>query len=168
MGGTITTTQTYNKGDQDFTAQLDRDPRDQPGRHLRARLLHRRRQHRRPGPQARASTRRCSAATAGTAASSCKIGGKAIEGCYYSNHYARRTTRRRRSRIHQEVQRRTTATRRPTPWPRLGYDAAKLLVRRHQTRRHDRRRRRCAKAIAETKDFDGVTGTITFDATATP
>lgn len=89
-----------------------------------------------------------------------EIGGDAINGCYFTNHYSAEDTR-------PEVQKFVEAYkarfgRVPDALAILGYDAAKLLVdaigRAGSTEGAALR-----DAIAATKDFPGATGSITID-----
>lgn len=89
-----------------------------------------------------------------------EIGGSAVNGSYFSNHYSSENTasvvqnfvRAFKARYHEE----------PDAMAALGYDAAKLLadaIRRAGTTEH----RALRNAIASTRDFPGVTGTITLN-----
>jgi branched-chain amino acid transport system substrate-binding protein len=89
------------------------------------------------------------------------IGGDALEGCYFSTHYSPQDA----SPAVQDFVKRFQAKYGDTPdaMAALGYDSAMILA--------DAMRRAgtndCAKvrdALAATKDFSGVTGTITIDA----
>ena len=104
------------------------DPRGQARRDLRARLLHRVRPDRAAGARARASTCRCSAATAGTRAKTLEIGGEAVEGYYFSNHYAadvRQPAACRRSSPSYQAK---YGGRRPTRWRRSATTPRSILA----------------------------------------
>ena len=97
-----------------------------------------------------------------------QIGGEAVEGNYFSTHYSAG-----RGQLHasKQFRRRTIASagraRRPTRWPRCGYDSAMVLadaIKRAGTTDGPKVR----DALAATKDFPGVTGKITIERTATP
>ena len=88
------------------------------------------------------------------------IGKEAIEGSYYSTHYAIQEARSDVRKFVTDFE--AAFGQKPDSLGALGYDAARLLF--------DAMRRApswdgatLAKAIAETKDFAGVTGRINFD-----
>jgi branched-chain amino acid transport system substrate-binding protein len=94
-----------------------------------------------------------------------EIGGKALEGCYYSNHYfvgdPAPTVRRFVTTYEQKY------GAKPDSLAALGYDAMQLLaqaMQRAATLDGDAIR----KQIVATKDFAGVTGTISLDADRNP
>ena len=90
-----------------------------------------------------------------------EIGGAAIEGGYYSNHYTVEDTR---PEVAEFVAKYRAAYKRdPDSMGALGYDAARLLVD-AITRAGSTDGKAIAKALAETKDFKGVTGLISIDA----
>ena len=95
-----------------------------------------------------------------------EIGGKALEGCFYTNHYFYGDPVAGRQQLRAEVQGalRTDARRAGRPRLRRDEDAG----RRHEARRQAGRSRRCATPSRRPRDFVGVTGTITIDRTATP
>lgn len=160
MGGTITTEQAYTGGDQDFSAQLttirgtNPDVIQVPGYYTDAGNI---------AIQVRklGITAPLLGGDGWDSSKLAAIGGKAIEGSYYSNHYSYLDKR-------PEVQNfvatyKATYGEIPDSLAAAGYDAARLLF--------DAMRRATslsgkdlAKAIAETKDFQGVTGKITIDA----
>lgn len=89
-----------------------------------------------------------------------QIAGEAIEGAYFSNHY---TAEDPDPRVQQLVSAfNAKYGRNPDGLAALGYDAAKILAdameRAESLKPSDIR-----KALAETKDFAGATGTITID-----
>ena len=159
MGGTITTEQAFTGGDQDFSAQLttiratNPDVILVPGYYtdvgnvsiqvrklgIKAPLL---------GGDGWDSTQLAA------------IGKEAIEGSYFSNHYAIQEQR-------PEVQNFVTKYsakhgQNPDGLAALGYDAARILFD-ALGRATSLDGATLAKAIAETKDVPGVTGKITID-----
>jgi branched-chain amino acid transport system substrate-binding protein len=89
-----------------------------------------------------------------------EIGGKAVEGYYFSNHYAADSDNpkvkdfvRRYEEKHHEV---------PDAMAALGYDAAGILAD-ALARAGDVSGDKLRDAIAATRDYDGVTGKITID-----
>lgn len=94
-----------------------------------------------------------------------KIGGDAIEGSYYSNHYA---PDQEGAMVQGFVKRYQAEFSGKTPdgLAALGYDAMMVLaeaMKRTLKDTGDLKGKDLAKAIASTKDFVGVTGTITMD-----
>jgi branched-chain amino acid transport system substrate-binding protein len=89
-----------------------------------------------------------------------EIGGSAIEGSFYSNHYAAEEARPEVGAFVQAYQAKYQAV--PDGLAALGYDAALVLVAALE-RAPSLDGKTLAKAIAETKDFRGVTGSITID-----
>ena len=89
-----------------------------------------------------------------------EIGGKALEGCYYSNHYFYADTAPAVRNFVEKYKQRYGVT--PDALAALGYDTMRVLA--------DAMKRAGGKldgtslrdAIAATKDFSGVTGTITL------
>ena len=159
MGGTIVSEQAYTAGDQDFSAQLGtlRDAGSElvyvPGYYtdvgniaLQARNL---------GLQ-----QKFLGGDGWDSSKLAEIGGPAIEGSYYSNHYAPEEKRPEVQTFVSTYQAKHGQV--PDGLAALGYDAAKVLF--------DAMKRSpslggedLAKAIAQTKDFAGVTGRITID-----
>jgi branched-chain amino acid transport system substrate-binding protein len=90
-----------------------------------------------------------------------KIAGKAIENCYYSNHYAPDQPDARVREFIQKYQARFGGQT-PDGLAALGYDAAKILVD-AMNRAGSLDGAALRDAIAATKDFPGVTGTISID-----
>lgn len=159
MGGTITIEQAYTGGDQDVSAQLTTIRQTNPELILL------------PGYYTDAGNIAIQVRKLGLTVpllggdgwespQLAKIGKDAIEGSYYSTHYAIQETR---SDVRKFVTDFAAAFgQKPDSLGALGYDAARLLF--------DAMRRApswdgatLAKAIAETKDFAGVTGRINFD-----
>lgn len=159
MGGTVVSEQAYTAGDQDFSAQLGtlRDAGSEliyvPGYYtdvgniaLQARNL---------GIQ-----QKFLGGDGWDSSKLAEIGGPAIEGSYYSNHYAPEEKRPEVQTFVSTYQ--TKYGQVPDGLAALGYDATKVLF--------DAMKRSpslggedLAKAIAQTKDFAGVTGRITID-----
>lgn len=90
-----------------------------------------------------------------------KIGGEALNGCYFSNHFAPDTATEKAKQFVSDFSAKYGQA--PTGLGALGYDAFMVLV--------DAMRRATAiepkairDALATTKDFEAVTGTITMDA----
>ena len=92
-----------------------------------------------------------------------EIGGDAIEGSYYSNHYSPDEDRAPRSRTFVEKYKAKRWGATPDGLAALGYDAARVLFDAME-RAPSLGGKDLAAAIAATKDFPGVTGTITIDA----
>jgi branched-chain amino acid transport system substrate-binding protein len=84
----------------------------------------------------------------------------AIEGSYYSNHYSHEDQRPEVQEFVKAYQERYQAV--PDGLAALGYDATRLLIAAMQ-RAPGATGKDLAKAIAETRDFPGVTGRITMD-----
>jgi branched-chain amino acid transport system substrate-binding protein len=159
LGGSIATEQAYTGGDQDFSAQLTsiRATRPDviyvPGYYtdvgniaLQARKL---------GIKA--------PLLGGDGWDSAKlgeIGGAAIEGSYYSNHYSPEEQRPAVQEFVKKYQARFGAV--PDGLAALGYDAAKILFDAMQ-RAPSLGGKDLARAIAETRNFQAVTGVISID-----
>jgi len=160
MGGTITSVQTHIKGDQDFSAQLtairatNPDVIFIPGYYtdvgniaVQARNLN--------------ITVPLLGGDGWDSDKLAEIAGKAIEGCYYSNHYSPEDPSPRVQEFLAKYKKEFGST--PDGLAALGYDAARILFEAME-RSPDLKGENLAGAIAETKDFDGVTGKITIDA----
>jgi len=159
MGGTITTEQAYTGGDQDVSAQLTTIRQTNPDLILL------------PGYYTDAGNIAIQARKLGLTVpllggdgwespQLAVIGKEAIEGSYYSIHYASQEARADVRKFVTDFE--AAFGQKPDSLGALGYDAARLLF--------DAMRRApswdgatLAKAIAETKDFAGVTGRINFD-----
>lgn len=160
MGGTITSEQTYKEGDSDHSAQLGniRDSGPEaiylPGYYTDVANVAR--QARKVGIKV--------PFLGGDGWDSTKLtelGGDAIEGSYFSNHYSHEDTRPEVTTFVTTYRTKFGAT--PDGLAALGYDAARVLfdaMERSPSLGGDD----LAKAIAQTKDFKGVTGVITMDA----
>ena len=89
-----------------------------------------------------------------------EIGGEALNGCYISNHYSVDDPSPAIQKFVKEYRDRYKQT--PDALAALGYDAAKILadaIRRAGSTEHGKLR----DALAATKDFPGVTGSITIN-----
>jgi branched-chain amino acid transport system substrate-binding protein len=89
------------------------------------------------------------------------IGGSAIEGSYFTNHYSHEEQRPEVQRFVTRYKAKFGAT--PDGLAALAYDAAGLLFD-ALSRAPSPAGADLARAIAETRDFPGVTGRITIDA----
>jgi branched-chain amino acid transport system substrate-binding protein len=89
-----------------------------------------------------------------------EIGGDAINGCYYSNHYSPQDPTPRVQEFIQKYKKRNGTT--PDSMAALAYDATQIL-RNAITRAGSLSGAAIAAELAKTKDFDGVTGKITID-----
>jgi len=89
-----------------------------------------------------------------------EIGGKALNGCYFSNHYSVDDPSPAVQKFVADYKSRFGAT--PDALAALGYDAAEILsdaIKRANSTDGPKVR----TALAQTKDYAGVTGTITID-----
>ena len=159
QGGTIVTEQSYGKGDQDYSAQLTtiRDANPEaifvPGYYTEVGNI---------AIQARklGITVPLVGGDGWDSAKLTEIGGAALDGCYYSNHYSPEDTRPEVQEFVAKLKAKTGQV--PDTMAALGYDAARILfdaIKRSPSLGKDD----LAKAIGETKDFPGVTGIITLD-----
>lgn len=159
LGGMITTEQAYNEGDQDFTAQLtairatNPDIIFIPGYYtdvaniaLQARRL--------------GITAPLLGGDGWESPKLIEIGGEAIEGSYFSNHYSPEDPDPRIQAYVAKYRGKYGDT--PESMATLGYDCANLLFdamkRAKSIKGPDLR-----DAIAATRDFQGVTGKVTID-----
>jgi branched-chain amino acid transport system substrate-binding protein len=159
MGGTITTEQAFTGGDQDFSAQLTTIRQTNPDVILV------------PGYYTDAGNIAIQVRKLGLKAPMlggdgwdstqlAAIGKEAIEGSYFSNHYS---FQENRPEVQNFVSKYEAAHgQKPDGLAALGYDAARLLFD-AMNRAPSLDGATLAKAIAETKDFPGVTGKITID-----
>jgi branched-chain amino acid transport system substrate-binding protein len=160
MGGTITTDQAYTGGDQDFSAQITTIRGTGPD------VIYA------PGYYTDAGNIALQARKLGVdtpllggdgwdSSQLAAIGGSAIEGAYYTNHYAPDEPR---PEVKNFVERyRAAHGQVPDGLAALGYDAARILFD-AMKRAPSLAGKDLAAAIAATKDFPGVTGRITIDA----
>lgn len=159
LGGTISTEQTYKEGDSDHAAQLAtiRDTNPDaiflPGYYTDVANIAR--QARKLG-----ITVPFLGGDGWDSAKLTELGGDAIEGSYYSNHYSHEDTRPEVQQFVANYKAKYGAV--PDGLAALGYDAARVLFDAME-RAPSLDGPTLAKAIAETKDFPGVTGKITMD-----
>jgi branched-chain amino acid transport system substrate-binding protein len=160
QGGEIVSSQTYQKGDPDFSAQLtsirssNPDVIFVPGYYtdvgnivIQARKL--------------GIKEPFLGADGWDSEKLGQIAGDAINGCFYSNHYAPQGPEPRVQEFMKKYKERYKST--PDALGGLGYDAAKILCeaigRAPSTKGAD-----IAAELAKTKDYDGVTGKTSIDA----
>jgi branched-chain amino acid transport system substrate-binding protein len=160
LGGTIVDDQSYKAGDQDFKAQLTamkaKAPQAiyVPGYYTDVGLIAR--QARELGIQA--------PLMGGDGWDSEKlyeIGGKALEGSYFSNHYSPEDPSPRIQEFVKKYQARYGGV--PDSLAAQAYDAAQIAAD-AMMRAKDLSGEAIRDALAATKDFQGVTGVITIDA----
>ncbi len=160
MGGTIVTKQTYQAGDQDFSAQLTSIRGSEPDVVFI------------PGYYTDAGNIALQARKLGLTVpllggdgwDSVKLGeiaGEAMDGCFYSNHYSQDDPAprvqdfiKKYTELHQQT---------PDALAALGYDTARVVFEAIQ-RAGSTDGPAVAAELAKTKDFDGVTGKISIDA----
>jgi branched-chain amino acid transport system substrate-binding protein len=159
LGGTIVDDQSYKAGDQDFKAQLTaikaKNPEAiyVPGYYTDVALIAR--QARELGMKA--------PLMGGDGWDSPKlfeIGGKALEGSYFSNHYSHEDPSPRIQDFVKAYQKRFGVV--PDGLAATGYDAARIAFD-AMARAKDLSGPAVRDAIAATKDFQGVTGIISID-----
>lgn len=163
-GGRIVAEQKYSEGDSDFAAQitalrpLDPDVLFVPGYYTDAGLIAR---------QAKSLGLRA-VLLGGDGWDSPKlaeIGGQAVEGSYFSNHYSVDDPSPAVRKFVDAYRRKYGAD--PDSIAALSYDAARLLADAIR-RAGSTEGKRIRDALADTKGFEGVTGTITMDADRNP
>jgi branched-chain amino acid transport system substrate-binding protein len=165
LGGEITTSQAYTGGDADLSAQLqslkDTNPEAifLPGYYTDAGNIIR--QARKLG-----ITVPFLGGDGWDSTKLVEIGGDAVEGSYYSNHYSQEDTRPAVKNFIARYKARYSGTT-PDALAALGYDAALVLFD-AMDRAKSLDGTDLAAAIAATKDFPGVTGSITLDAHRNP
>lgn len=165
FGGKICSEQPYSGGDSDFNAQLTAirqtkpDAIYVPGYYTEAGNI---------ALQARKLGITCPllGGDGWDSPKLCEIGKDAIEGCYYSNHYSEEEDRPAVKEFVKAFKEKNK------DYPAdglaaLGYDAARILFD-AMTRAPSLSGADLAKALAETKDFAGVTGQITIDKDRNP
>jgi branched-chain amino acid transport system substrate-binding protein len=164
MGGKIVEKQAFTSGDQDFSAQLTAIRSSEPNAifvpcyysdagniAVQARKL--------------GITVPLMGGDGWDSAKLAEIGGSAIEGCFYSNHYSHEDPNPTIQQFVSKYKDKYGKT--PDALAALGYDAARVFLKAlKDTKSEDPAV--LAKAIASTKDFDGVTGKITLDANRDP
>ena len=159
-GGKIVVEQNYSAGDKDFNAQLtaikaaNPDGIFVPGYYTEVGLI---------ALQARqlGFTGPIFGGDGWESSSLVPIGGKALEGCYFSTHYSPEDT----SPAVQDFVKRFRAQHNETPdaMAALGYDSAMILADAIK-RAGSTAGTKVAAALAATKEFAGITGKITIDA----
>lgn len=159
LGGTITTKQTYQSGDQDFSAQLtvirgsEPDVIFVPGYYTEVGNI---------ALQARKLGIK-TPLLGGDGWDSSKLGetaGKAIDGCFYSNHYSHQDPSPRVQEFIKKYEAKHKGT--PDGLAALGYDGARILFE-AMKRAKSLSGADIAAELAKTHDFDGVTGKISID-----
>ncbi|MCC7192464.1 MAG: ABC transporter substrate-binding protein [Phycisphaeraceae bacterium] len=159
MGGTITTVQTYKGGDPDFNAQLTsiRESGAEaiyiPGYYnevasiaLQARKL--------------GITVPLMGGDGWESPKLAEIAGDAVEGCYFSNHYAPEADTPEVKEFVKKYEAKYKSV--PGALAACGYDAAMILFSAMEKAK-SLDGKDLAAAIAQTKDYKGVTGVITLD-----
>jgi len=159
-GGKIVVEQNYSAGDKDFNAQLTAIKAEKPdgifvpGYYTEVGLI---------ALQARqlGITVPIFGGDGWESSSLVPIGGKALEGCYFSTHYSPEDT----SPAVQDFVKRFRAQYQETPdaMAALGYDSAMIFADAIK-RAGSTDGAKVAAALAATKDFAGITGKITIDA----
>jgi branched-chain amino acid transport system substrate-binding protein len=162
QAGTIVTEQAYKGGDQDFNAQLTTIRQTSP----QAIYV--------PGYYTDVGNIAVQARKLGIAndiplmggdgwesEKLLEIAGSALDGSFYSNHYANDNTGPEAQRFVADFKAAFKSD--PDAMSALGYDAARILAD-AITRAESLSGKDLAKAIGETRDFLGVTGTITLNA----
>jgi branched-chain amino acid transport system substrate-binding protein len=159
-GGTVVTKQSYQSGDQDFSAQLTAIRAAQPDVIFV------------PGYYTDVGNIALQARKLGITApllggdgwDSSKLGeiaGSAIDGSFYSNHYSQEDPSERVQDFIRKYKEKHKET--PDGLAALGYDAARILFE-AMKRAPSLAGADLAAELAKTKDFDGVTGKISIDA----
>ena len=164
LGGTIVSSESYSEGDQDFRAQLTKIKATNP----EVLVI--------PGYYADAAKIAKQARDLGfdvplvggdgwESSKLFEIGGTAVEGSYYSNHYFMGDAKPEIVAFVKKFQERWGEP--PDSMSALAYDGARLLadaMRRAGTTNGDAVR----QALASTKDWPGVTGAMSFDENRNP
>jgi len=160
MGGTIVEDLSYNEGDSDFSAQLttikSKSPEGifVPGYYTEVGNI-------------AVQSRRLSlnvpllGGDGWDSPQLMEIGGEALNGSYYSNHYSPERATPTAQAFIDEYRRRHHST--PSGLAALGYDAARILFD-AMGRAGGTDASAVSRALAGTRDFDGATGRITIDA----
>ncbi|WP_342376652.1 ABC transporter substrate-binding protein [Myxococcus stipitatus] len=159
MGGTVATTESYSQGDTDYRAQLTAIKKTQPdgiyvpGYYSEVGVIAR--QAREVGLKV--------PLMGGDGWDSEKLfelGGSAITGSYFSNHYSPDNPDARVQKFIADYKAAYGGV--PDALAALGYDAARVAIEALQ-RAKDLSGPSVRDAIAQTKDFPGVAGTVTLD-----
>ncbi len=159
-GGTIAVEQNYSGGDKDFNAQLtaikamNPDGIFLPGYYTEVGLI---------ALQARQQGISCPifGGDGWESSSLVPIGGRALEGCYFSTHYSPESTSDAVQNFVKEFKAKYNET--PDAMAALGYDSAMILAAAMKTA-GTTDGAKVRDALAATKDFQGVTGKISMDA----
>jgi branched-chain amino acid transport system substrate-binding protein len=158
LGGQVLIEQAYGDGDNDFSAQLTaiREKNPQfiyiPGYYTEVVNIAR---------QARKLGITCPLIGGdGWVSEELKNAGDALDGCYFSDHYSQEDKRPEVQEFLKKYQAEYSKT--PDSMAALGYDAANLLFD-SMARAPSLGGKDLAGVIASTKDFKGVTGTITLN-----
>ena len=162
LGGQIVSEQSYSQGDSDFRAQLTQikatnpDAIYVPGYYTEVGTIAR--QARELGIP---STVPLLGGDGWDSPKLWEIGGEALNGCYFSNHYSVDDPFAARPEVRRGLQG-ALQGRPPTPWPPSATTRPRSWPTpcRGPARPTDRR---CATRSAATKDFSGVTGKITIN-----
>lgn len=160
LGGTISATETYQAGDQDYSAQLTSIRSSEPD------VVYI------PGYYTDVGNIALQARKLGIAvpllggdgwdsAKLGQIGGDAINNCFYSNHYSQQDPNPRVQDFIQKYQAKFNEA--PDALAALGYDAARILIE-AMRRAKSVGGAEIARELATTQNFDGVTGKISIDA----
>jgi branched-chain amino acid transport system substrate-binding protein len=159
MGGKIVTDQSYSEGDTDFSAQLTSIQSAKPeaifvpGYYTEAGLVAR--QARKLG-----LTIPLMGGDGWDSPKLWEIGGEALNDCYYSNHYSVDDPSPAIQKFVADYKKRFNQV--PDALAALGYDAARILFQAFRTV-GTTEAAKVRDAIAQTKEFAGVTGLITLD-----
>ena len=158
LGGTITTEQAYGDGDSDFSAQLTNIRETQPDVIFV------------PGYYTEVVNIAVQARRLGITvpllggdgwdAEDLKNAGSALDGCFFCNHYSHDEDRPAVKEFVKKYQEKYGRI--PDGMAATGYDSARILIE-AMRRAKSLGGKDLAAAIAETKDFPGVTGIITID-----
>jgi branched-chain amino acid transport system substrate-binding protein len=159
LGGKIVGDESYSEGDTDFRAQLTnlKAPNPEalfiPGYYTEVGLIAR---------QAREKglTVPLMGGDGWDSPKLAEIAGEAIDGCFFSNHYTVESTEPRVQAFVSSYKAKYNEV--PDAMAALGYDAAKILFQALETA-GGTDPKAIRDALAATKDFTGVTGTITID-----
>jgi branched-chain amino acid transport system substrate-binding protein len=160
MGGKIVADESYSEGDTDFSAQLTAIKSDNPqaifvpGYYTEVGLIAR--QARKLG-----FTIPLMGGDGWDSPKLWEIGGEALNDCFYSNHYSVDDPSPAIKKFRADYNAKYNQI--PDAIAALGYDAAKILISAFQ-RAGSVEPAKVRDAIAQTKDFPGVTGNITIDA----
>lgn len=160
LGGTIAAEQSYSAGDTDFSAQLTAIKASN------AQALYVPGYYSEVGAIARTKERLglripMMGGDGWDAPDLFKIGGEALNGSYFSNHFAPDAASPKARKFVADFEKKYGQE--PTGLGALGYDAAAVLFD-AMTRAKSVEKSAVRNALAATKDFEGVTGKITIDA----